>query len=122
MVSHTIRISDKAYAWINKYSVSQSGNKISSPKIIDTLISNFDEIGDVNTITEETKKIKKRIIEIDINIEQLKDEKKVLIDELMTYKKEEDYEPNEDDDLFEETQKNKSKLTERDKMMKTPLF
>ena len=40
----------------------------------------------------------------------------------MTYKKEEDYEPNEDDDLFEETQKNKSKPTERERMMKTPLF
>ena len=122
MVSHTIRISDKAYAWINKQSVSQYGNKISSPKIIDTLISNFDEIGDVNTITEETKKIKKRIVEIDINIEQLKEEKKILIDELMIYKQEGEYEPNENDDLFEETQTNKSKLTERDKMMKTPLF
>jgi hypothetical protein len=123
MGSRTIRISEKAYTWINKQSVSQSGNKLSSPKIIDTLISIFDDIGDVNIITEESKKIKKRIVEIDIAIEQLKEEKKILTDELLEYKKEENYdEQNEKTDLFEETPTNKLNPTELEKMMKTPLF
>jgi hypothetical protein len=135
MVTHTIRISESAYVWIKNKSAYKSKHGRSTSKIVDILISNFDDTFEKYTVTEESKKIKQRLLEIDVNMYNLSDEKESLLNELSAYgktkrlKKPNDVEErkSDSDELFEDESEEElitkiEKTIDYAKMMKTPLF
>lgn len=128
MGTYTVRVSEKAYNWISKKSVSENGTKLSTPRLVDMLILNFDNTYDKYTITDESKEKKNRLSELQLEMERILEEKRALLIELEDFVKEEEgdgYNFFSDDDLFEEDETKRGdnkEMTPREKMMKTKIF
>lgn len=141
MKTRTIRVSESAYAWLKKKMQLNPTKNMSSSKIIDILIAHCDDTYDYTLLPDELRKLKKRLLEIELDLYNLSDEKEFLQRELSSHEKiqsknnekkpvtrDELFEEDDDNDEFEEDNENDEKPTtketptDHEKMMKTPLF